>query len=171
MVCQKFLRLIKKKILSCVTYLSNTDKFMHVTTKFLIHLIPKWQSLVMVGVSSAETRHRGQPCIIIHMAIVCDHASQLLCTYCTKKVYVENGVKISYHKFSKDQSVFNQWIAVIQRDIGTILKCQKTREFAHAILSLRIISSRLQENFKDYCCTIRISLEEGFANKKKSTKA
>ena len=38
--------------------------------------------------------------------------------YCTKKVYEENGVKISFHKFPDDEGVFRQWIVAIRRDIG-----------------------------------------------------
>ena len=38
--------------------------------------------------------------------------------YCTKKVYEENGVKISFHKFPDDEGVFRQLIVAIRRDIG-----------------------------------------------------
>ena len=38
--------------------------------------------------------------------------------YCTKKVYEENGVKISFRKFPDDEGVFRQWVVAIRRDIG-----------------------------------------------------
>ena len=38
--------------------------------------------------------------------------------YCTKKVYEENSVKISFHKFPDDEAVFRQWIVAMRRDIG-----------------------------------------------------
>ena len=37
---------------------------------------------------------------------------------CPKKVYGENGVKISYHRFPDGQDVFKQWIVAIRRDVG-----------------------------------------------------
>ena len=37
---------------------------------------------------------------------------------CTKKVYVEDGVKISYHKFPEDKGLSKKWIIAIRRDIG-----------------------------------------------------
>ena len=37
---------------------------------------------------------------------------------CTKKVYVEDGVKISYHKFPEDKGLSKKWIIAICRDTG-----------------------------------------------------
>ena len=37
---------------------------------------------------------------------------------CKKKVYEGNGVKISFHKFPEDKSLFRKWIVAIRRDIG-----------------------------------------------------
>ena len=37
---------------------------------------------------------------------------------CKKKVYVENGVKISFHTFPEERKLFMKWIVAIQRDIG-----------------------------------------------------
>ena len=37
---------------------------------------------------------------------------------CTIKVYEEDGVKISFHKFPEDRELFRKWIVAIQRDIG-----------------------------------------------------
>ena len=44
-----------------------------------------------------------------------DYATKLLRT---KKVYVEDGVKISYHKFPEDKGLSKKWIIAIRRDIG-----------------------------------------------------
>ena len=37
---------------------------------------------------------------------------------CKKKVYVENGVKISFHTFPEERKLFLKWIIAILRDIG-----------------------------------------------------
>ena len=37
---------------------------------------------------------------------------------CKKKVYEDNGVKISFHKFPEDKRLFRKWIVAIRRDIG-----------------------------------------------------
>ena len=37
---------------------------------------------------------------------------------CKKKVYVENGVKISFHKFPEERDLFMKWIVAIRRDTG-----------------------------------------------------
>lgn len=37
---------------------------------------------------------------------------------CKKKVYVENGVKISFHRFPEEGDLFMKWIVAIRRDIG-----------------------------------------------------
>ena len=37
---------------------------------------------------------------------------------CKKKVYVENGVKISFHTFREERKLFMKWIVAIRRDIG-----------------------------------------------------
>ena len=37
---------------------------------------------------------------------------------CKKKVYVENGVKISFHTFPEEKKLFMKWIVAIRRDIG-----------------------------------------------------
>ena len=37
---------------------------------------------------------------------------------CKKKVYVENGAKISFHKFPEESDQFMEWIVAIQRDTG-----------------------------------------------------
>ena len=34
------------------------------------------------------------------------------------KVYVENGVKISFHTFPEERKLFMKWIVAIRRDIG-----------------------------------------------------
>ena len=37
---------------------------------------------------------------------------------CKKEVYVENGVKISFHTFPEEKKLFMKWIVAIRRDIG-----------------------------------------------------
>ena len=37
---------------------------------------------------------------------------------CKKKVYVENGVKISFHTFPAERKLFVKWIVAIRRDTG-----------------------------------------------------
>ena len=39
-------------------------------------------------------------------------------TGCKKKVYEEDGVKISFHKFPEDRELFRKWIVAIRRDVG-----------------------------------------------------
>ena len=39
-------------------------------------------------------------------------------SFCTKKVYVERGAKISYFRFPKDKKLFDNWICAIRRDVG-----------------------------------------------------
>ena len=55
--------------------------------------------------------------MLLKVAIGC-HASELLCSECKKKVYVENGVKISFHTFPEEKKLFMKWIVAIRRDIG-----------------------------------------------------
>lgn len=37
---------------------------------------------------------------------------------CKKKVYEEDGGKISFHKFPEDRELFRKWIVAIRRDVG-----------------------------------------------------
>ena len=56
------------------------------------------------------------------MVGVCDHGAIMPqnCSVpcCTKKVYEENGKKISFHNFPDNEGVFRQWIVAIRRDSG-----------------------------------------------------
>ncbi len=55
------------------------------------------------------------------MVIACDSQNmpQSCCVPgCTKKVYEEDGFKISYHKFPEEKELFRKWIVAIRRDIG-----------------------------------------------------
>ena len=38
---------------------------------------------------------------------------------CKKKVYEEDGVKISFHKFPEDRELFRKWIVALRRDVGS----------------------------------------------------
>ena len=53
---------------------------------------------------------------------------------CKKKVYVENGVKISFHTFPEERKLFMKWFVAIRRDIG-----KHFQVFARDISSHRII--------------------------------
>ena len=90
-----------------------------------IHLIPKWWSLESIwGERNGNEALRAGGKIIrcFHMVSACDHGAIMPqnCSVpcCTKKVYEENGVKISFHKFPDDEGVFRQWIVAIRRYIG-----------------------------------------------------
>ena len=68
-----------------------------------------------------RARHRGPQLQCFHLVIARDSQNmpQDCCVPgCTKKVYEEDGVKISYHKFPEDKELFLKWIAAIRRDIG-----------------------------------------------------
>lgn len=41
---------------------------------------------------------------------------------CTKKIYVEDGLKISYHKFPEDRDLLKKWLIAIRRDLGRYFK-------------------------------------------------
>lgn len=56
---------------------------------------------------------------------------------CTKKVYEEDGIKISYHKFSEDKELFIKWIVAIRRDIG-----KESRVTEHTRVCSRHLKSR-----------------------------
>ena len=48
------------------------------------------------------------------------------CTsHCTKKVYVEEGKKISFHRFPKEKNLLDLWIRAIRRDIGPYFQINK----------------------------------------------
>ena len=45
--------------------------------------------------------------------------------HCTKKVYVEEGKKISFHRFPKEKNLLDLWIRAIRRDIGSYFQINK----------------------------------------------
>ena len=66
------------------------------------------------GSSNMKTRHRGPNSGVYK----CQYMPQNCCVpECKKKVYVENGVKISFHTFPEERKLFLKWIVAI-RDIG-----------------------------------------------------
>lgn len=42
--------------------------------------------------------------------------------HCTKKVYKEDGIKISFHKFPENRDLFMKWVIAIRRDEGKHFK-------------------------------------------------
>ena len=73
------------------------------------------------GSSSTTARHRG-PRFNVYM-FTCDsivrNMPQNCCVPgCKKKVYEEDGIKISFHKFPEDRELFRKWIVAIRRDVG-----------------------------------------------------
>jgi len=42
--------------------------------------------------------------------------------HCTKKVYEEDGIKISFHKFPENRDLFMKWVIAIRRDEGKHFK-------------------------------------------------
>ena len=73
------------------------------------------------GSSSTRARHRG-PRFNVYMftcgSIVRNMPQNSCVPGCKKKVYEEDGVKISFHKFPEDRELFRKWIVAIRRDAG-----------------------------------------------------
>ena len=73
------------------------------------------------GSSSTRARHRG-PRFNVYMftcgSIVRNMPQNCCVPGCKKKVYEEDGVKISFHKFPEDRELFRKWIVAIRRDVG-----------------------------------------------------
>ena len=68
-----------------------------------------------------KTRHRGPNAGVYKCFYRSPYAvmPQNCCVpECKKKVYVENGVKISFHTFPEERKLFMKWIVAIRRDIG-----------------------------------------------------
>ena len=68
-----------------------------------------------------KTRHRGPNAGVYKCLYRSRYAvmPQNCCVpECKKKVYVENGVKISFHTFPEERKLFMKWIVAIRRDIG-----------------------------------------------------
>ena len=73
------------------------------------------------GSSSTRARHRG-PRFNVYM-FTCGSIVRNMPQNCCvpggkKKVYEEDGVKISFHKFPEDRELFRKWIVAIRRDVG-----------------------------------------------------
>ena len=72
------------------------------------------------GSSSTRARHRG-PRFNVYMftcgSIVRNMPQNCCVPGCKKKVYEEDGVKISFHKFPEDRELFRKWIVAIRRDV------------------------------------------------------
>ena len=70
---------------------------------------------------------------------------------CFGKGYIENGTKISYHKFPEDKLIFRRWIVAIRRDVGRHFEVTK---------HTRVCSRHFLPD--DYCFS--------FANRKRTLK-
>ena len=73
------------------------------------------------GSSSTRARHRGPRFNVYKFTCgsIVRNMSQNCCVPgCKKKVYEEDGVKISFHKFPEDRELFRKWIVAIRRDVG-----------------------------------------------------
>ena len=73
------------------------------------------------GSSSTRARHRG-PRFNVYMftcgSIIRNMPQNCCVPGCKKKVYEEDGVKISFHKFPEDRELFRKWIVAIRRDVS-----------------------------------------------------
>ena len=65
-----------------------------------------------------KTRHRGPNAGVYKCAIEAVMPQNCCVPECKRKVYVENGVKISFHTFPEEKQLFMKWIVAIRRDIG-----------------------------------------------------
>ena len=54
---------------------------------------------------------------------------------CKKKVYEEDGAKISFHKFPEDRELFRKWIVAIRRDVGKELSDRSYEGLNRVIIS------------------------------------
>ena len=98
--------------------------------------------LRLSGSSCMKTRHRGPNASVYKCFYRSRYAvmPQNCCVpECKKKVYVENGVKISFHTFPEERKLFMKWIVAIRRDIG-----KHFQVFAWDISSHRIIFLHLR---------------------------
>ena len=93
------------------------------------------------GSSSTRARHRG-PRFNVYMftcgSIVQNMPQNCCVPGCKKKVYEEDGVKISFHKFHEDRELFRKWIVAIRRDVG------KESDRTYEGLNRMIVSHHLQ---------------------------
>ena len=68
-----------------------------------------------------KTRHRGPNagvCKCLYRSRYAVMPQNCCVPECKKKVYVENGGKISFHTFAEEKKLFMKWIVAIRRDIG-----------------------------------------------------
>ena len=94
-------------------------------SRFTYTLFQNGGCLRRSGSSSTRARHRG-PRFDVYMFIcgsIVRNMPQNCCVpRCKKKVYEEDGVKISFHKFPEDREPFRKWIVAIRRDVGKELR-------------------------------------------------
>ena len=69
---------------------------------------------------------------------------------CEKKVYVENGVKISFHTFAEEKKLFMKWIVAIRRDIGKHFQVTKHTSLLETFQFLHLRGVKRLENQQQY---------------------
>ena len=111
----------------------NTTLYLNDASLFpfcLIDLIPKWRSLRSIwGERQDHSVFTYGNCVRSCLKIALFHT---VLGKCTRKVYEENGMKISFHKFPDHEDVFRQWIVAIRRDIGVNFQVtQNSRVCSH----------------------------------------
>ena len=121
------------------------------------HLIPKWPPTVK---SWGELHENG----VIRAKCVCSvNKMPQNCSVlnCTKKVYREEDLKISFHKFPKHKDPLATWIRAVRRAVG--------RHFAHeglleTLQGFRFSEhTRWQKNTSSYRCSFHFFVEERFS--------
>ena len=84
----------------------------------LIHLISKCGCLRWSGSSCMKTRHRGPNTGVYNFFFYRTRYAVMPQNYCVpeckKKVYVENGVNISFHTFPEERKLFMKWIVAFE---------------------------------------------------------
>ena len=65
-----------------------------------------------------KTRHRGPNAGVYKCSRYAVMPQNCCVPECKKNVYVENGVKISFHTFPEERKLFMKWIVAIRTDIG-----------------------------------------------------
>ena len=118
-----------------------------------------------------KTRHRGPNAGVYKCFYRSRYAvmPQNCCVpECKKKVYVENGEKISFHTFAEEKKLFMKWIVAIRRDIGKHFQVTKHTRVCSRLFKpsdyLPSLAGR-KTNSSTFC----ISLEEKIPSKTEGT--
>ena len=82
-----------------------------------IHLIPKWRlpQMIWVELHENEASRAKRRCLqVFYRSRYAVMPQNCFVPECKKTVYVENGVKISFHTFPEERKLFMKWIVAIQ---------------------------------------------------------